>query len=53
LSPYTDIQNFSLQHTGNSLTTVLNVSGGEVDGELVTLLPTITPFFNKYFQSQE
>jgi len=51
-SPYSDIQNFSLSHSGNSLATVLNVEGGTIDEETITLFPAIPTFFKKLFQDQ-
>ena len=52
-SPYSDIQNFSLTHTGTALSTVLNVSGEKFGDEQVTLLPNLPTFFRNYFTSKE
>ena len=52
-SPNTNVQNFSLKHSGASLTTVLNVTGPTYDDEVITLLPELTPFFLQAFHSVE
>lgn len=50
-SPESQIQKFSLSHNGEPLTSILNVSGGEVDDEQITLLPALPPFFSQYIMS--
>ena len=52
-SPYANLQNLSLVHKGDSLTSVLNVYGGTFGDERVTLLPTIPMLFKKVFASDE
>lgn len=52
-SPYSDLQDLSLSHKGDSLTSVLNVYGGMVGDEQITLLPTIPVLFKKIFASEE
>ena len=50
-SPYTDIQSFSFEHRGESLTSILNVTGASNNDQLITLFPAVTPFFNLLFNS--
>lgn len=50
-SPYTDIQSFSFEHRGESLTSILNVTGANNNDQLITLFPAVTPFFNLLFNS--
>ena len=52
-SPNLDIQNFSFSQAGESLVTVLNVSGPTIDDEIITLIPDIPPFFLQYFNSDD
>lgn len=52
-SPYANLQNLSLTHKGDSLTSVLNVYGGTFGDERITLLPTIPMLFKKVFASDE
>lgn len=52
-SPYANLQNLSLTHNGDSLTSVLNVYGGTFGDERITLLPTIPMLFKKVFASDE
>lgn len=48
-SPYSDVKTFELSHKGDSLTTVLNVTGTQVAEEQVTLFPTLPMFFARLF----
>lgn len=50
-SPKNGIQNFTLGHSGKSLTTVLNVQGPTYDDEVISLIPPVSPFFYQLFQS--
>lgn len=52
-SPYANLQSLSLTHNGDSLTSVLNVYGGNFGDERITLLPTIPMLFKKVFASDE
>lgn len=52
-SPTRNIQSLAVTHQGQSLTTVLNVDGPTYNDELITLIPTIPPFFHEYFHTQE
>lgn len=52
-SPKDSLASFSLGHSGKSLTTVLNVQGPTYDDEIVSLFPTLPPFFFQQFESQE
>lgn len=52
-SPYDSLQSFSLTHSGDALTTVMNVNGPTYGDEMITLLPSITPFYNQLFQSND
>lgn len=51
-SPNTSIQSFGLTHSSKSLTSILNVQGPTYNDKLVTLIPDITPFFFRYFESK-
>ena len=51
-SPNTSIQSFGLTHSSKSLTSILNVQGPTYNDELITLIPDITPFFFRYFESK-
>lgn len=51
--PNTSIKSFGLSHKGESLTTILNVSGPTYNDEIITLLPELPPFFFRYFNSKE
>ena len=51
-SPSTSIQSFGLTHSSKSLTSILNVQGPTYNDELVTLIPDVTPFFFRYFESK-
>ena len=44
-SPTQSIKSFGLTHKADSLTTILNVTGPTVDEEIVSLIPTVPPFF--------
>lgn len=48
-SPYNSIQSFGLSHKGDSLTTILNVTGPEYNNEIITLIPNLTPYFSNFF----
>lgn len=52
-SPNSSIESFSFDHSGNSLTTVLNVESNEINDKIVSLLPEVPPFFNSLFMSEE
>lgn len=51
-SPNTSIQSFGLTHSSKSLTSILDVQGPTYNDELITLIPDITPFFFRYFESK-
>ena len=48
-SPRRDIQSFDLTHNGQSLTTVMTVTGPTYEDEIITLIPDIPLFFHNYF----
>lgn len=50
-SPKKNIENFSLDYAGESLTTILNVKTHQIADENVSLLPTIPARFSDWFQS--
>ena len=53
-SPEKNINSFNFSLEGNSLTTVLNIEPKErADGELISMLPPISPFFKQYFSSSD
>ena len=53
-SPFDSVQNFSLSHSGSSLTTVMNVTSNTLsDDSLVTLLPELPNFILQSFNSNE
>lgn len=52
-SPYNDVKSFSLSHSGNSLSTVLNVQTHTINDNLISLFPPVTPFFNNYLLSPQ
>ena len=53
-SPRVNIQSFDFSHNGAALTTILNVDSTELnDGELITLLPEVPPFFSSLFLSND
>lgn len=52
-SPKSQITNFGLTLSSNSLTTVLNVDSNEVNDEIITLLPSTPSFFTNCFMNTE
>lgn len=58
-SPNRDVQDFSLSFSGDNLSSILNIQSKTRDNkELVSLLPTVSPFFaslfgTKYWQNKE
>lgn len=44
-SPFSDVQSFSLSQSGNSITTILNVESNMLNDEVISLIPTMPPFF--------
>lgn len=58
-SPNRDVQDFSLSFSGDNLSSILNIQSRTRDNkELVSLLPTVSPFFaslfgTKYWQNKE
>jgi len=48
-TPRKSVQSLGLTHNGDGLTTVLNVEGPTYGDEIITLLPSIPPFFHKMF----
>lgn len=52
-SPFSNIQQFSLSHSGSNLTTVMNVEGKNDSDDIVSLLPEIPNFFLQSFHSNE
>lgn len=52
-SPRRDIQSFDLAHAGQSLSTVMTVSGPTYNDEIITLIPDIPLFFRNYFLRPE
>lgn len=51
-SPKKNIESFSFDQSGDSLSTVLNVKSHNIGDEQITLLPTIPPRFTSWFQSE-
>lgn len=47
------VSNFSISEKMDSFGTILNVTGGTIGDDQVTLLPAITPFFSNLFLSQQ
>lgn len=52
-SPFDTVQDFSLNLSGDSLTTVLNVDSVTKNDEEITLIPEISPLFTQYIGSNE
>lgn len=52
-SPYDTIKSFGLTHNGDSLTTILNVSGSANDNKIISLLPSVPEYFLQLFNSSE
>lgn len=52
-SPNVDLQSLSIGQQTNNLTTIFNIQGPEIAGEKISLLSPPTPFFMKYFTSQQ
>ena len=52
-SPYSDIKTFSLTHDGSSLSTVFNIQTHSINDNLISLFPSVTPFFSNYFLSNQ
>ena len=51
-SPNTNIQSFDFSHSGDSLTTILNVEANQLnDNEYVSLIPDIPQFFKTLFKT--
>lgn len=50
-SPYSNIKDFGFTHSGNSLTTILNVESNTVAEEVVSLIPEVPQFFSALFTS--
>lgn len=50
-NPKSNIQSFSLSQTGDNLSTIINVKSNEIDDELISLFPSIPPFFSKVYGS--
>lgn len=51
-SPKKNIESFSFDQNGDSLTTVLNVKSHNIGDESVSLLPVLPPRFATWFQTQ-
>lgn len=52
-SPYHDIQSFGLNHSGTALSSVLNVRGGEIGKDIVSLIPSVPSFFRNWFTTDD
>lgn len=52
-SPYGDLQSFTLEHTGNSFASVLNVQSNTIGEEIITMFPSIPNFFRQWFETEE
>lgn len=52
-SPKKNIETFSFDQSGDSLTTVLNVTTHDLGDEKISLLPSATPAFLEWFQSTD
>lgn len=50
-NPKSNIQSFSLSQAGDNLSTIVNVKSNTIDDELISLFPTIPPFFCKVYGS--
>ena len=52
-SPTSTIKDLSFSHAGESLATVLNIESNTVDDEIISLIPSLTPFFANLFTTYE
>lgn len=52
-SPYGDLQSFTLEHTGNSFASVLNVQSNTIGEEIITMFPSVPNFFRQWFETEE
>lgn len=52
-SPSLDLKSFSLDHTGESFSSILNVQSHEIGDTLITLIPTVPSFFRQWFETAE
>lgn len=52
-SPYGDLQSFTLEHTGNSFASVLNVQSNTIGEEIITMFPSVPNFFRQWFETDE
>lgn len=50
-NPSSNIQSFSLTQNAENLSTVLNVNSNESNDDLISLFPTLPPFFSKVYGS--
>lgn len=51
-SPFRNVKTFNLSQSGDSLITTLNINSRQLSsGELITALPTVSPFFINFFNS--
>ena len=52
-SPVSTIKNLDFSHAGESLATVLNIESNTNNDELISLIPSLTPFFANLFTTYE
>ena len=46
-SPYGDLQSFTLEHSGNSFASVLNIQNNTIGEEIITAIPSVPNFFRQ------
>lgn len=52
-SPYGDLQSFTLEHSGNSFASVLNIQNNTIGEEIITAIPSVPNFFRQWFETEE
>lgn len=52
-SPTSTIKDLGFSHAGESLATVLNIESNTVNDEIISLIPSLTPFFAHLFTTYE
>lgn len=52
-SPYGDLQSFTLEHTGNSFASILNIQNNTIGEEIITVIPSVPNFFRQWFETEE
>lgn len=52
-SPYGDLQSFTLEHSGNSFASILNIQSHTIGDEIITAIPPVPNFFRQWFETEE